>query len=304
MESGKRHIIVGTGGWEHEVFDRCFYPEANASPAAKLEFFSRYFGGVEIRATFWDDRLDARDAEQWASPIPREREFLFIPKLHASATHRRVLLPQVVRSTREILDTLRARQRLGALLVQFPYAFSNTSAHRYYLARIAEAFAGYPLHVEVRHESWNTPDIVQFFGEHGCGPVSADVPRVRQLMPVITRTSGHQAYLRLHGRNEKGWLLNTYDYRYDYLYNSKELNEIRRRVQALSPADGRTLVMWNNTPGGKALANAFQLLGLLQDGGEVMIPEATRRAFPHLERIARSSAQVSLFEGATYRQAM
>lgn len=303
MDHSKHHVVVGIGGWEHEVFDQCFYPDSQASSLAKLEYYSRFFGGVEIRATFWDDTVDARDAEQWVSAIPQERDFLFVPKVHASATHRRVLLPHVTDATRAILDTLQAHKRLGALLVQFPYAFTNTSAHRYYLARVCDAFKGYPIHVELRHESWHTSELFSLLEQHSCAPVSADVPRIRQFMPFITRTIGQQAYLRLHGRNEKGWLLNTYDYRYDYLYNTKELNEIRRRILALPEGCSRILVLWNNTPGGKALANAFHLLALLQSSG-ISIPEATRRAFPHLERLSRPLAPATLFDIELFRKAM
>jgi uncharacterized protein YecE (DUF72 family) len=210
--------------------------------------------------------------------------------------------------------------------VQFPYAFTNTGAHRYYLARVCDAFKGYAVHVELRHESWNTHDLFGLLEQHASAPVSADLPRVRQFMPFITRTSsgkarlsatcppefierrrehvGGQAYLRLHGRNEKGWLLNTYDYRYDYLYNSRELTEIRKRIMAIPESCERIVVVWNNTPGGKALANALHLLALLHNSNGIPIPEATRRAFPHLEQFSQHSEPATLFDGDQYRRAM
>ena len=60
--------------------------------------------------------------------------------------------------------------------------------------------------------------------------VHADLPRIKQFPVTFPRPRGERAYFRLHGRNEKGWLLNGYDVRYDYLYNARELRELKRRM--------------------------------------------------------------------------
>ena len=62
---------VGVGGWEHDVLDRCLYPSAGLSPAAKLEIYARYFSTTEIRPTFWDDSLGADDARD-VRAVPNE----------------------------------------------------------------------------------------------------------------------------------------------------------------------------------------------------------------------------------------
>jgi uncharacterized protein YecE (DUF72 family) len=303
MENMGSRILIGVGGWEHEILDRCFYPDITHSSSERLEFYSRFFGAVEIRSTFWDDSLTREEAMAWAGAIPARRVFRFIPKLHGSITHKRNLLPQTISNTRALLDVLRERERLGALLIQFPYAFTNTGANRYYLAKVADTFREYPVHVELRHETWNVPSLFDLLHDHAAAPVSVDLPRVRQFTPFFTRTVGSQAYLRLHGRNEKGWLLNGHDARYDYLYNGKEIQEIRRRVQAIPMSVGQVIIIWNNTTNAKAIANALQLTVAL-NGGRIEIPEQTVARFPHLNDIARPVDASSLFAVSAYKEAM
>ena len=123
------------------------------------------------------------------------------------------------------------------------------------------------------------------------------MPKVRSLMPCTTSVVGDTAYLRLHGRNEKGWLLNGYDTRYDYLYNGKELREIMRRLDALSGRCARVVIACNNSTEGKSAANAFQIIAALR--GPVNMPAQSLRAFPFLRDIASAqSAQADLFKHA------
>lgn len=279
---------VGMGGWEHGVFDEVFYPRENMTGAQKLAYYSRFFQTVEIRATFWDETLTGKDAREWADAVGTASGFEFQVKLHASMTHAGTHRPEVSRNTRGLLQELTRREMLGSLLMQFPYTFTNTSANRFHLVRLAETFAGFPAHVEFRHQSWHHAGLLAFLRENGLGVVSADIPRIRHYMPFLTGVSGPSAYLRLHGRNEKGWLLNGYDARYDYLYNGRETREIEKRLRALSSACGKVSVIANNTTGGKSVPLAFQLLSSIRDGKTVNIPTAALRAFPYLRSLSSS----------------
>lgn len=294
---------VGIGGWEHEVLDRCFYPAPDMSPTHKLAYYAGFFNTGEIRPTFWDDTLGAADARAWVEAVEARSDFRFIVKAHASLTHTRTLTTPVIRSLTDVLQELQQANRLATLLVQFPYAFTNTGANRFHLEKVAAALKGYPVHVELRHATWESPTLAPFLQEIGFGSVHADLPRIRQFPVTYPRPRGERAYFRLHGRNEKGWLLNTYDVRYDYLYNARELRELKRRVLA-TPAECRdAFIILNNTTGGKAVANAFEMLSALHDGVTVPVPSQTLHAFPHLKEVARpASTTGSLFEG-TYRNA-
>jgi uncharacterized protein YecE (DUF72 family) len=264
--------------------------------------YARYFNAVEIRATFWDDSLGAPDARDWAESVAFRKDFCFVPKLHASFTHGGTLALPLATRQKEFCLELQAAGKLGAVLAQFPLAFTNTSANRYFLGKLADRFTGLPVHVEVRHASWNTPSFLTLLHDFGLQPVSSDLPRMSPYFPFLTRTGATQAYVRLHGRNEKGWMVREFDVRYDYLYNAKELVEIRRRYAALPPALERVLIVWNNTTGGKAAANAFQLQAALR-GEPVPIPHGMLSAFPDLQRCARPiGTGPDLFTEEPYKQ--
>ncbi len=290
--------LVGIGGWEHDILDHCFYPAAGASSAQKLEFYARYFNTTEIRPTFWDASLGASDAREWARAVSARRDFRFVVKLHSSLTHARTITAPVVHSMLDVLHELQRGGQLGAVLAQFPYAFTNTGAHRFHLEKLAATFRGFPVHVELRHASWEQPFLARFFRDLDLSPVHADLPRIKQFPVSFPRPIGQQAYFRLHGRNEKGWLLNGYDIRYDYLYNTRELREIKRRALSVPPNCTDVLLLWNNTTGGKGLANAMEMNAALHEGRTISLPAPTLRSFPHLAKINRPADLTgSLFDG-------
>ncbi len=297
--------IVGTGGWEHENFDKSLYPYHNLDSLEKLRYYSTFFDTVEVRSTFWDDSLDANDARGWLTAVSSNNRFLFNVKLHSSFTHKKEIQSRITRSVRSILHELQRNDRLGALLLQFPYSFTNTSVNRFHLVKLGEVFSGFPIHVEFRHNSWHQPTLMNFLTDNLLQPVSADYPRIKQLMPFITGIIGDTAYLRLHGRNEKGWLLNDIDARYDYLYNTREVRELARRLEALSKICKRAIVICNNTTNGKAIATAFQLRAALYKEQHLSIPKASLQTFPHLKEIGFAiETENSLFPPESYRQAM
>ncbi len=309
MEKGEVKYLVGIGGWEHESLDTCFYPRAGAPQAEKLAWYAGFFETVEIRPTFWDDMLTAEDAKPWVDAVAHARSFLFNVKLHSLFTHKRTVRRDVAKNTIGILRFLLERQRLGALLMQFPYEFTNTSSNRIHLARLAEIFRGFPVHVELRHDSWQTPSLKSFLAENFLFPVNADLPRVKHLMPFSPNVAGETAYLRLHGRSEKGWLLDNFEARYDYLYNARELHELRRRLEALAVRCQQVIIICNNTGGGKAVATALQLTSMLRSDRPGMkpfeVPAAAFHAFPVLQEIGTPfEQQGSLFAGPGYREAM
>jgi uncharacterized protein YecE (DUF72 family) len=296
-------LRIGIGGWEHEVLDRCLYQRPGMGSLEKLSFYAQFFGAVEVRPTFWDESLGAAEARDWASAVGAD--FRFVVKLHRTFTHAREMKSEPARSTRALLAELARRDRLGALLLQFPYSFTNTGAARYHLARLAEAFRGFPLQVEFRHDSWNQSGTGALLGEHDMTPAIVDMPRIRQLGPLASVRPDGTAYVRLHGRNEKGWLLPAMDLRYDYLYNARELAELKRRLDHLTARSESSIVIFNNTTGGKAVANALQLQAKLSASRKTALPPRSLEAFPFLREIAApETGAMELFAEESYRKAI
>lgn len=301
MNAGTLQVLTGLGGWEHEVLDRVLYGD-RAEAAAKLRAYSGMLDAVEVRATFWDDTLSAADAATWVEAVQQNRRFRFGVKLHRAFTHGGGATAEQARMLRGVLQELARADRLAALVLQFPWSFTNTGSARHHLAKLASAFGGFPLAAEFRHDSWAHDSVPSLLEELGITPVQADLPRVNRHMPFHTTIVGGTAYLRLHGRNERGWLQNGMDTRYDYLYNERELREIGRRLERLEGRCAEAVVIWNNTTGGKAVVNALQLRSALR-GEPVAVPERTLGAFPVLRRSCVALEEcVPLFATEEYRR--
>jgi uncharacterized protein YecE (DUF72 family) len=300
----KASYSIGIGGWEHTILDECFYPSHTSNTLDKLSYYASVFDTVEVRATFWDETLTGKEAAQWIGAVRDNRRFRFNVKLHSLFTHKKTIKTSLTRNVRDVLHTLLRADRLGALLIQFPYSFTNVSANRFHLVKLGELFAGYTMHVEFRHESWNHPSTREILSDHGLSCVSSDFPHVKHLMPYTSAPVNDSGYLRLHGRNEKGWLLNSLDARYDYLYNGRELLEIERRLEFLSRKCTHVTIIFNNTTNGRAVANALQLTSQLRKNRGLFVPQPTLRAFPHLEKIVTMNTETTLLEDGEYRRAM
>ena len=282
MKTKPHNWCVGTSGWEHEGFDSTLYQMGEADALEKLRYYSRFFETTEVRSTFWDEDISEAEAKGWIAAVEHNSRFQFTFKLHFSFTHKKDLNTTRARKIRGVAQEFFQANRLGGMLAQFPYAFTNTSSHRQYLTKLAELFRGFPIHVEFRHDSWDQSTIVRLLEDCQLRSVSSDLPRISRFIPCLTRQVGDVVYVRLHGRNEKGWLTNEMDSRYSYLYNARELREIIRRIQLLAGNAQKVIVICNNTPEGKGLANALQISSYVQEGKQIPLPPATATAFPFL----------------------
>jgi len=183
------------------------------------------------------------------------------------------------------LDSLAAEGKLGALLIQFPVSFKNTSLNREYLEQLLRQFIEYPRVVEVRHESWNQPETLAEFMRHNVGFCNIDQPLLgRSLAPTEHVTSGI-GYVRLHGRNYEQWFDNdNRNDRYNYLYKPAELEKWKEKVEIIAHRAESTYVIANNHFQAKAAVNALELRHLL-DGKKVRAPETLVKNYPELKGI-------------------
>src|SRR5260370_13936995 len=168
------------------------------------------------------------------------------------------------RLAREGLDSLASEGKLGALLIQFPVSFKNTSLNREYLEQLLRQFIEYPRVVEVRHESWDNPETIAEFMRHNVGFCNIDQPLLgRSLAPTEHVTSG-VGYVRLHGRNYEQWFdSDNRNDRYNYLYNQRELTGWNEKIQSIAKRAQTTYVITNNHFESKAGVNALELKAML-----------------------------------------
>ncbi len=297
MEPAPR-IRIGTAGWSYKDWDGILYPpEVTRKKIHPVEFLARFFDVIEINTSFYGHirpelgRLWSRKA---AAVNPN---FLFTAKLHRSFTHSplAVMEPtsaasirpndQDERLAREGLNSLASEGKLGALLIQFPVSFKNTSLNREYLEQLLRQFIEYPRVVEVRHESWDNPETIAEFMRNNVAFCNIDQPLLgRSLGPTEHVTSG-VGYVRLHGRNYEQWFdSDNRNDRYNYLYKPAELEKWKEKVEIIAHRAESTYVIANNHFQAKAAVNALELRHLLE-GKKVRAPETLVKYYPELKEM-------------------
>jgi uncharacterized protein YecE (DUF72 family) len=292
-------IRVGPAGWSYKDWEGIFYPLGMARQKKHpLELITRCFDLVEINTSFYG-HIKPEIAKLWAKIAAEANpDFLFTAKLHRSFTHSPLAAMEPTsavsikpneddeRLAREGLEALAATGKFGALLVQFPVSFKNTSLNREYLEMLLRQFIEYPRVVEVRHSTWNNPETIAYFEERNVSFCNIDQPQLgRSLEPTTHATSGI-GYVRLHGRNYDQWFeAEKSADRYNYLYQASELEEWKSRIQSIAGKTKLTFVVTNNHFEAKAGVNALELKHML-DGGRVLAPESLMQHYPGLKQIA------------------
>jgi uncharacterized protein YecE (DUF72 family) len=299
MDTASR-IRIGTAGWSYKDWDGILYPpEVTRKKIHPVEFLARFFDAIEINTSFYGHirpelgRLWSRKA---AAVNP---DFLFTAKLHRSFTHSPLAVMEPTsaasirpndedeRLAREGLDSLAAEGKLGALLIQFPVSFKNTSLNREYLEQLLRQFIEYPRVVEVRHESWNHAETIDEFMRQNVGFCNIDQPRLGRSLGPTEHVTSAVGYVRLHGRNHEHWFGGGLDSdnrndRYHYLYQPAELEKWKDKIEAITRRAESTYVIANNHFQAKAAVNALELRHLLE-GRKVPAPETLVRHYPELK---------------------
>ena len=291
---------VGTAGWSYEDWEGVVYPRDKGRGFHALPFLARFIDLVEVNSTFYRP-APAAMVRSWLEKIGPFPDFLLALKVHQAFTHLRSGFTSAdVDALRAAADILRLRGRLAALLVQFPWSFRNTPENAAYLERLLGLFAGYPLAVEVRHASWDTPAFYDALREGRAAFCNIDQPLFDgSIAPSAVATAPDFAYVRLHGRNRADWFRAGAgrDARYDYLYARDELEDWIARIKALGSRGGKVYVVTNNHYRGQALANALQIRNMIT-GEKVDVPDLLLERYPALRDIVRAvkAGQRGLFE--------
>src|SRR5216684_1519608 len=276
MEHAPR-IRIGPAGWSYKDWDGILYPpEVTRKKVHPVEFLARFFDVIEINTSFYG-HIRPELGRLWSRKVAAVNpNFLFTAKLHRSFTHSplAVMEPtsaasirpndQDERLAREGLASLAAEGKLGALLIQFPVSFKNTSLNREYLEQLLRQFIEYPRVVEVRHESWDNPETIAEFMRHNVG------------------------FVRLHGRNYEQWFdSDDRNDRYNYLYKPAELEKWKEKVESIARRAESTYVIANNHFEAKAAVNALELRHLLE-GKKVRAPGTLLKHYPELKEMVET----------------
>lgn len=256
-------IWIGTAGYSYEDWVGPVYP-IHVKKKDMLEHYARFFSMVEINFTYYQIP-NPFIFSQFLKKTPHD--FMFVVKAHRSFTHDRKKEEIKSKDFISALEPLCQENRLGAVLLQFPWSFQNNQENRDYLKWVVSLFPKQDLVVEFRHVSWIKKPIFALLEHLKVGYVCVDEPSLKGLVPPVVMVTSSIGYLRFHGRNkEKWWRPNQAYERYNYLYNEEELLEWEPKISELKERASRVYISFNNHYQGKAFANAktmMKILGLI-----------------------------------------
>jgi uncharacterized protein YecE (DUF72 family) len=216
-------LRVGISGWTYRPWTGgAFYPKGWPQQR-ELEYASRQLNSIEINGTFYS--LQAPESYRaWHEATPEG--FVFSVKAGRFITHlKRLVDVEVPLANFFASGILRLKEKLGPILWQMPPGF------RYDRARLENFFRLLPRNtgdasalakkhdqhlrarawtrvdkiaplrhaMEVRHDSFQTPEFVELLREHDIALVVADTAGK---WPFMEDTTSDFVYVRLHGEEE------------------------------------------------------------------------------------------------------
>jgi uncharacterized protein YecE (DUF72 family) len=191
-------IRVGVGGWTFEPWRGAFYPE-KLPQKRELEFASRKLSSIEINGTYYGSQKPASFAK-WHDETPDD--FVIALKGPRFTTNRRVLAEAGASIERFFASgVMELRNKLGPINWQFmPTKKFDPDDFGAFLKLLPKTVEGRTIRhaVEVRHDSFCTPDFAGLARDHGVAIVIAGDSEY----PHITELTAPFVYARIMGTGE------------------------------------------------------------------------------------------------------
>ncbi len=197
-------IRIGIGGWTYEPWRGTFYPES-LTQKRELEYASRQLTSIEINGTYYGSQKPATFTK-WRDEAPAG--FVFAVKAPRFAMNRKILAEAGGTIARFFASgVMELKDKLGPINWQLeptkPFEPTDFEAFLKLLPREAD---GRKLRhvVEVRHDSFRTPDFLALVREHQVAVVMAG----DSAYPQIADATAPFVYARIMGtvaREESGY---------------------------------------------------------------------------------------------------
>ncbi|MBN1862107.1 MAG: DUF72 domain-containing protein [Dehalococcoidales bacterium] len=293
-------ILIGTCSWTDKTLIESgrFYPDWARSAEARLRYYASQFPIVEVDSSYyalpseqasrlWVERtadgfiFDVKAFRLFTrhptppSALPQDiRNALPVGLKEKTAVYQRELPPELVvelwRRFEQALLPLDSAGKLGVVLFQFPPWFSPGNEAREYLLACSQRLGQYPIAVEFRHYAWldnrNIEKTLGFLRDHNLAFVCVDEPQgFRSSVVPVAAATADIGLVRFHGRNRDTWEKKGISVaeRFNYLYTEAELSEWAPKLKELAAKTRQLHVLFNNCHQDKAVANARQLLLML-----------------------------------------
>ena len=193
-------LRLGTSSWSSEDWAGVFYPPGT-SPADFLPEYAKRFDTVEADSTFYRAPAPSM-VKSWHARTPAG--FVFAAKFPRTITHDKVL-KDCSAELKEFLSAMgHLGDKLGPLLLQFPYfnrqAFARSED---FLARLEPFLAQLPrggsFAVEVRNKAWINARLLDLLREKNVALALIDHPwmtPVSELMRKLDLVTADFSYIR------------------------------------------------------------------------------------------------------------
>ena len=212
-------IRIGISGWRYEPWRKTFYPE-DLTQKRELEYASRQLNSIEINSSFYSLQRPC-SWKQWYAETPKD--FVFSVKGSRYITHMR-RLKEIDEPLANFYaqGVLALNEKLGPFLWQFPpnFKYDRERLARFFeklprdmkeAARLAKKHTAFMKGrtfieteknhrlrhaIEIRHESFKTPEFVELLRKQDVALVVADTAGK---WPFFEDLTSDFVYARLHG---------------------------------------------------------------------------------------------------------
>jgi len=154
--TASHRIRVGPAGWSYSDWAGYVYPPHRSKGFHEAAYLAEFFDTIEINTPFYQP-LRPDHAALWVERVAANPAFVFTAKLWQKFTHDPSATKEDERAVRAGFDVLRKAEKLGAVLLQFPFSFHCTRETTAYLSAVLKRFADYQLVAELRQTKPKRP---------------------------------------------------------------------------------------------------------------------------------------------------
>ena len=196
-------IRLGTSAFTAAGWEGSFYPEG-MKPADYLSFYAQHFDTVEVDSTYYRTP-SAATVRGWEAKTPPG--FLFAAKVPQVVTHEKVLV-DCEDEFQEFVERMQLLgEKLGVLLLQFPYFNKKVFATGDDFLKRLEPFLkklprGVRFALEVRNKNWLGPKLVDLLRARSVALALSDhpwMPRPAEIAARLDPITADFTYIRFLG---------------------------------------------------------------------------------------------------------